>query len=93
MAAPVSRALLAAQVIQRQLSFEEQRGKERLADLAERTHRSIMAEQQQRVQQIAGQGLSRIQQTRDEGIGKITAVRQAAVQVSGLTLARPLTRS
>ena len=41
-----------------------------------------MTEQQQRLEQIAGQGMTRIQQTRGEGVGKITAVRQAAVPVS-----------
>lgn len=77
----MSRGLLSAQGLQRQISFEEQRGRERLADLAESTRRS-MAEQQQRLQEIAGQGLTRIQKTRDEGIEKITTVRQETVEVS-----------
>ena len=76
----VARSLPTAQGLQRQISLEERRGRERLADLAESTRRS-MTEQQRRLQEIAGQGMMRIQQTRDEGVGKITAVREAAVQV------------
>ena len=72
--------LRSEQGLQRQISLEEQRGRERLADLAEGTSRS-MSEQQQRLKQIAGQGLTRIQKTRDNGIGKISAVHQAAVEV------------
>ena len=70
------------QGLQRQISFEEQRGRERLVGLAERSSRSISQQQQQRVQQIAGEGLTRLQQQRDEAVGKITAVHQAANQVS-----------
>ena len=73
---------LLLQGLQRQISFEEQRGRERLAELAERSRRSISETQQQRVQQIAGEGLTRLQQQRDEAVGKITAVHQAANQVS-----------
>lgn len=71
------------QGLQRQISFEEKRGKANLASMAENTRRS-MSEQQQRIQEIAGQGVSRIQQTRDEGLGKITSVQRAAVQVNCL---------
>ena len=69
------------QGLQRQISFEEQRGKERIAGLAESTRRSL-SDQQRRLQEIAGQGVTRIQQTRDEGISKIASAQAAAVQVT-----------
>ena len=68
------------QGLQRQISFEEQRGRERIAGLAESTRRSL-SDQQRRLQAIAGQGMTRIQQTRDEGISKIASAQAAAVQV------------
>ena len=68
------------QGLQRQISFEEQRGRERIAGLAESTRRSL-SDQQRCLQEIAGQGMTRIQQTRDEGISKIASTQAAAVQV------------
>ena len=69
------------QGLQRQISFEEQRGRERITGLAESTSRSL-SDQQRRLQEIAEQGMNRIQQTRDEGISKIASVQAAAVQVT-----------
>lgn len=65
------------QGLQRQISFEEQRGRERLAGMAEDSQRRI-SEHRQRVQDIAQQGMSRIQHSRDEGVGRITFVQAAA---------------